>query len=54
MKTFNLFIKKYNIYLLLACIILLQTVCLTVLPIIRKDIIQMNYGVTALPAALKE
>ena len=30
MKTFNLFIKKYNIYLLLACIILLQTVCLTV------------------------
>ena len=30
MKAFNLFIKKYNIYLLLACIILLQTVCLTV------------------------
>lgn len=30
MKAFNLFIKKHNIYLLLACIILLQTVCLTV------------------------
>lgn len=29
-KAFNLFIKRYNIYILLTCTILLQTVCLTV------------------------